>query len=136
MSLVAGFFLFGMLMLTASRAEAQTLGGQYNWKGVDQARVDLESEVGNLYNNVLPGLTQGTQNYNNKLAEAYYFRMIHRQIGQGISVPFAVDSALEAISGNTNSASQAGEPNAFSDITVDPLLKQTLKNKAVDLLTI
>ena len=135
MSFVAGLFLFGVLLFTAGRAEAQTVTTQYDWMGTDQARVELEQEVTNLYNQ-LASLQPGTSSYNNKLAHAYYYRMIRRQISQGSSVVTAVDNALEVISGNTNGASQAGDSSSFSDISVDSSLKQQLKNDAIDLLTL
>lgn len=134
MSLVAGFFLFGVLLLTAGRAEAQTVGTQYEWKGVDEARQALEQEVINLANQ-LSTMQPGTTNYNNKLAHALYYRVIRQQINQGSPVVSAVDSALDVVSGNSN-ASQAGEPNRFSDITVDNALRQQLKSDAIDLLTL
>lgn len=134
MSLVAGFFLFGVLLLTAGRAEAQTVGTPYEWKGVDDARQALEQEVINLANQ-LSTMQPGTTNYNNKLAHALYYRVIRQQINQGSPVVSAVDSALDVVSGNSN-ASQAGEPNRFSDITVDNALRQQLKSDAIDLLTL
>lgn len=134
MSLVAGFFLFGVLMLTAGRAEAQTVGTPYNWMGSDQARQELEQEVVNLYNQ-LAALQQGTPNYNNTLAHAYYYRMIRREITQGVAVIIAVDNALEVISGDPDGDFQTADSSAFSDITVDAALKQQLKNDAIVLLT-
>ncbi|GAB4500059.1 MAG: hypothetical protein OHK0019_37980 [Saprospiraceae bacterium] len=135
MSLVAGFFLFGILLLAAGRVEAQTVSTQYEWKGVDEARQSLESAVIGLYDE-LSALQPGTVNYNNKLSHAVYYRLIRQQINQGNPVVLAVDNALEVVSNSASGSSQATEQGVLSDITVDAALKQQLKNDAIDLLTL
>lgn len=134
MSLVAGFFLFGVLMLTASRAEAQTAGTPYTWMGSDEARQELEVAVVDLYNQ-LALLQPGTPNYNTKLAHAYYYRVIRQQITQGTAVIIAVDSALEIVSGGSDGI-KPYDTSVFDDVTIDAALKQQMKNNAVNLLTL
>mgnify|MGYP000735855232 CR=1 FL=1 len=137
MSLVAGFFLFGMLLLTANRASAQsTMGDPNTWKTSDAAQLVLEQEIVNLYNNVLPGLTPGSVAHNNKLAKAYYYRMIRRQVSQGMEVAVSVNNALDVIAGNNASSSSASGDTDFIDVSIDASLRAQLKAEAVDLLTL
>lgn len=137
MSLVAGFFLFGMLLLSANRASAQsTMGDPNTWKTSDAAQLVLEQEIVNLYNNVLPNLTPGSTAHNSKLAKAYYYRMMRRQITQGMEVAVSVNNALDVISGNKASSSSANGDLDFSDITIDAGLRAQLKAEAIDDLTL
>ena len=66
LSLVAGFFLFGFLLLSANRAEAQA-----SWMQPDQAKQVLLSEV-NTITGDLQALTTGTPDYKDKLAHVIY----------------------------------------------------------------
>ena len=133
MSLVAGFFLFGFLFLTAGRAEAQTIGGEYNWMESDQAQLSLVTTVNGLYTD-LAGLQPGTPGHNNKLAHAVYYRMIHRKIGEGMFVGQATKDALEIFNG-TNGKGTIGSSLDLSGVSVDAALKQQLYNDALGLLT-
>jgi hypothetical protein len=133
MSLVAGFFLFGFMLLTAGRAEAQTLGAEHNWIEADQAQLELVAKVTSLYNEIAL-LTPGTPGHNNKLAHALYYRMIHRKIGDGVYVGIATKDALEIFSG-TNGGGTLATTLDLSGVSVDNALKQELYNDAVDLLT-
>lgn len=133
MSLVAGFFLFGFLLLTAGRAEAQTLGGEHNWMTSDQAQLELVAKVTTLYTD-LAGLQPGTPGHNNKLAHAFYYRMIHRKIGEGVFVGIAAKDALDIFSGTNGGGTLASQLD-LSGVSVDAALKQELYNDAIDLLT-
>lgn len=135
MSLVAGFFLFGVLMLTTVRAQAQSGATPHNWIGSDQATLKLEQEVTSLYTQ-LSALQPGTPNYNNKLAHALYYRVIRREVKQGTFVMSAVDTALEFVSNPGGSFASADGSGLFDDITVDAALKQQMKNNAINLLTL
>lgn len=127
MSLLAGFFLFGFLLLSGNRAEAQT----YNWMQSNEAKQVLLTEVNNVYGN-LQQMTPGTQAYNDALAHAIYYRMIYRKIDQGDTVE---QSAIQAL--NVFSTTPGVGTGAFvADITVTKALKQTLYNDAVGLLTL
>lgn len=133
MSLVAGFFLFGFMLLTAGRAEAQTLGAEHNWIEADQAQLELVAKVTSLYNEIAL-LTPGTPGHNNKLAHALYYRMIHRKIGEGVYVGIATKDALDIFSGTSGAGTLANSLD-LSGVSVDTALKQELYNDAVDLLT-
>lgn len=135
MSLVAGFFLFGVLMLTAVSAQAQSGATPYTWKGSDQAVLDLEQEVASLYNQ-LSSLQPGSANYNNKLAHALYYRVIRREVNQGSYVSVAVNTALDIVTNNAGTFSPADGSDMFNDITVDAALRQQMKNNAINLLTL
>lgn len=134
MSLVAGFFLVGFMLLTAGRAEAQTLGAEHNWMGVDQAKQTLVTTATSLYND-LATMQPGTPAHNNKLAHAMYYRMIHRKLGEGTYVGIATKEALEIFSGKNDQGS-LGTSLDLSGVSVDASLKQQLYNDAVDLLTL
>ena len=118
MSLVAGFFLFGFLLLSAGRAEAQTT----NWVGVDEAKVRLEQAVKNQ--NVV--LTANPQDMN-ALIHAYYYKEIYALINDGISVPEAVVNGLGSISARL-------DPNFPIDKTKMQSFK-SLQDEATDLLS-
>lgn len=118
MSLVAGFFLFGFLLLSAGRAEAQTT----NWVGVDEAKVRLEQAVKNQ--NVV--LTANPQDMN-ALIHAYYYKEIYALINDGTSVPEAVVNGLGSISARL-------DPNFPIDKTKMQSFK-SLQDEATDLLS-
>jgi len=118
MSLVAGFFLFGFLLLSAGRVEAQTT----NWVGVDEAKVRLEQAVKNQ--NVV--LTANPQDMN-ALIHAYYYKEIYALINDGISVPEAVVNGLGSISARL-------DPNFPIDKTKMQSFK-SLQDEATDLLS-
>ncbi len=127
MSVLAGFFLFGFLLLSGNRAEAQT----YNWMQSNEAKQVLLSEVNTVYGN-LQQLTPGTQAYNDALAHAIYYRMIYRKVDQGGAVE---QSTIEAL--NVFSTTPGVATGAFAaDVTVTKALKQVLYNDAVGLLTL
>jgi hypothetical protein len=133
MSLVAGFFLFGFMLLSAGRVEAQTIGGEHNWVQSDQAQLSLITTVNGLYND-LATLTPGTPAHNNKLAHAVYYRVINRKIGEGMFVGLAAKDALEIFNGK-DGVGAIGSQLDLSGISVDAGLKQQLYNDAVSLLT-
>ena len=118
MSLVAGFFLFGFLLLSAGRAEAQTT----NWVGVDEAKVRLEQAVKNQHN-VLASNPQDM----NALVHAYYYKEIYVLINDGVSVQDAVINGLGSISARV-------DPNLPIDKTKMQSFK-SLQDEATDLLS-
>ncbi|HRI60185.1 MAG TPA: hypothetical protein PK228_10695 [Saprospiraceae bacterium] len=134
MSLVAGFFLFGFLLLTAGRAQAQTLGGEHNWFGIDEAQLTLVSTVATLHTD-LAGLQPGTPGHNNKLAHVFYYKEIYRNLTAGVYISVAVKEALEIFSGTQGTGTLANGSDVSSAVSVDAALKQQLYNDAVSLLT-
>ncbi len=130
MSLVAGFFLFGFMLLTGNRAEAQT----YNWMQSDQAQQVLVATVQTLQGN-LQGMTPGTQPYNDALIRAYYYKAIYRSIDGGTSVEQSVSAALSIFSPAPNAPSI--KPNeVVTDVPVDKPKQQVLLIEATGLLTL
>ena len=127
MSLLAGFFLFGFLLLSGNRAEAQT----YNWMQSNEAKQVLLTEVNTMYGS-LQNLTPGSQAYNDVLAHAIYYRMIYRKIDQGGAVEPSTLEALSVFSTTPGVATGA----ITADVTVDKNLKAVLYNDAVGLLTL
>lgn len=130
LSHVAGFFLFGFLMLSAVRADAQT----YNWMGSDQAQLTLLAEV-TLRQTQLQQQTPGSQGYNDNLAHAYYYKEIHRNIGSGKTVEQSVNDALKIFTDNPGGASLT-PVNMVTDLTITKPQKEALRDDAIDLLTL
>lgn len=87
MTLVAGFFLFGFMLLTAARAEAQT------WVTPDEAKTRLVAEV-NDQHNILSSTQPGTSDYSNALVRAYYYKAIYALVSDGTSVAQSVTDGL------------------------------------------
>ncbi len=129
MSLMAGFFLFGFLLFTGNRAEAQT----YNWMQSDQAQQTLVATVTALQAD-LQNLTPGTQNYNEDLMRAYYYKAIYRNISGGTSVEQSVSAALGIFS-PAPSAPSIKTMEVIS-LPVDKAKQQILLNEATGLLTL
>lgn len=130
LSHVAGFFLFGFLMLSAARADAQT----YNWMGTDQARQTLLTEVTSVQND-LQQQTPGSQGYNNLLAHAYYYKEIYRNIDSGKTVEKSVNDALNIFTDNPGGASVTSA-TLVTDLTITKPQKAALRDDAIDLLTL
>lgn len=125
-SLVAGFFLFGLLMLSANRTDAQT----YNWKPAGEAQSTLMTEVSNLHG-VLKGQTPGTPAYLNTLTHVYYYKAIYNRLNNGMDVPNAVRNGLEIFVSNVVKADVV---DAVSDVTVTAQQKTSLFDEAAALL--
>jgi hypothetical protein len=133
MSLVAGFFLFGFLLL-AARAEAQT----QNWMSPAQAETELTGKINDLYDDVSQGVP-GTPVYNDALTHFLYYRVILFKIQEGSSVPDAVDNGLDFFNGNLAGGGnfKAAPPaQELGNITLTKGDLQNLRNDAVDLLTL
>ncbi|MCB0542533.1 MAG: hypothetical protein KDC70_03395 [Saprospiraceae bacterium] len=130
MSLLAGFFLFGFLLLTAGRAEAQT----YNWMQSDQAQQTIKQEVTTLQTS-LQGLTPGTQSYNDVLIHAHYYKAIYRRIVGGMSVEQSVTKALDIFPDAANLSSDTAA-DSFTGFFVSKSTKESLSNEATGKLTL
>lgn len=87
MTLVAGFFLLGFMLLTAVRAEAQT------WVAPDEAKTRLVNEV-NAQHSIMSSTQPGTNDYANALVRAYYYKAIFALVNDGTSVSQAVTDGL------------------------------------------
>ena len=122
-ALLAGFFLFGLMALTATSAGAQDI---YNWKQSDTAKDLLVNEVRNLQGQI-PGLSGNPLN-DAKAKEYYYKEIIHR-LGAGAAVGDAVANSLSIY--NTPNPQLADK---FTDVTVDASLRTVLLADATNLL--
>jgi len=132
MSLVAGFFLFGILMLTANRSEAQT-----NWKQPADAQQAIKTALVTLRNDIAVN-PPGSAAYNNALIHAYYYKAIYVRLDEGMTTEASVVDALTIFpqtltSPNTQGFSQA---NAVPDVpfALDKAAKGNLYNDAEALL--
>ena len=130
MTLVAGFFLLGFMLFTGNRAEAQS----YNWMQSDQAQQVLVTKVTDLQSS-LQGMTPGTQNYNEALIRAYYYKAIYRDIAGGASVEQSVSSGLKIFSPAPNAPSIKTN-EVVTDVAVDKPKQQVLLSEATGLLTL
>ena len=126
MSLMAGFFLFGFLLLSANRAAAQT----YTWKQTDQAQQVMLTEVGKQQN-ALVQAPIGSPAYISALTHTYYYKAIYSRLVNGMDVPQAVRSGLDIFVTNVNNADVT---DAVSDVTVTSQQRVALFNEAADLL--
>lgn len=123
MTLVSGFFLLGFLLLSASRAEAQT-----NWVSADEAKTRLAQQIVDVYHPVIQQGTPGA-NYDNALRHAVFYKAIYQLIVDGSTVADAVTKGFETFSTAADPALQAGSKSG-SQPGSNPLMKD-----AVDLLT-
>ena len=87
MSLVAGFFLIGMLLLSA-QATAQST----NWVNSDEAKVRLEQAVKDQHQILASQPTN-----NDAMLHATYYKAIYRLIADGSSVEVAVTEAMGSV---------------------------------------
>ena len=87
MSLVAGFFLIGMLLLSA-QATAQST----NWVNSDEAKVRLEQAVKDQHQILASQPTN-----NDAMLHATYYKAIYRLIADGSSVEAAVTEAMGSV---------------------------------------
>ena len=110
MSLMAGFFLFGMLLLTATRSEAQT-----NWMQPDQAQLVLVSKLGNLATDI-NSLPPGSTPYTDALIHAYYYKGIYNRITEGMTVEQAAVDALRIFPDNIPAAQGLSKANYMQDV--------------------
>jgi len=89
LSLLAGFFLFGILLLTASRAEAQT----YNWKTPLDAQQSLLQAM-TVQRTNMASLPAGPA-LDNATAHFYYYQSISEKLNEGMFVEKASQVSLE-----------------------------------------
>lgn len=101
-SLLAMFFLVGgLFVMTANRVEAQsTLSAPANqtWKAPADAMNTLSAAV-NQQHAAMSANPVGSNNYNNALAHAVYYKQIMALIDQGVAVGDAVTQARNGLSG-------------------------------------
>ena len=87
MSLVAGFFLLGMLLLSA-----QVTAQSSNWVNSDEAKVRLEQAVKDQHQILASQPTN-----NDAMLHATYYKAIYRLIADGSSVEVAVTEAMGSV---------------------------------------
>ena len=120
-SIVTALFLFGALLFSASRANAQT----YNWMTESQALVALDNSLNLLVldqSNYTPGSTPWT-NIENHI---HYYKIVYNSINDGSSVPNAVDNGLLALN---------DEKTAMADMLPKQVLG-VLRTDIINLLTL
>jgi len=137
LSLVSAFFLFGFLLLTAGRAEAQVLGSQsLNWMQADQAATELLTEI-NKQHNIVTQSTPGTPQHTDALTHLYYYRVIHFKITEGSTVPEAVVSGLHIFDGNISGGPKSAVSiDELAGISLTKTEVNNIYNDAVGLLTL
>ena len=116
MSLVAGFFLVGFMLLSAARAEAQV-----NWVSSAEAKVRLEQEIKDQH--IVIGASQpGQPAYENAMVIAIYYKAIYGLIVDGISVEQAVNQGFSVLATGVNAGftpSQYVASNTSQGIVAD-----------------
>lgn len=100
MSLVSGFLLFGFMLLTAVRAEAQSA----NWVTPDEAKTRLFTKVSQQHD-IISSNQVGTPDYNDAMMRATYYKEVYRIINDGVTVSEAVQSGLSAVTTGTDANS-------------------------------
>jgi hypothetical protein len=122
MSLVAGFFLFGFMLLSAVRVEAQA-----NWVSSDEAKLRLLQAI-NEEHLVIGASQPGQPAYENAMVAAIYYKAIYVLINDGISVDQAVGQGINALATGRNAGFTPNQYVASSS-------SQGLVSDATDLLT-
>lgn len=116
MSFVAGFFLFGFMLLSSVRAEAQA-----NWVSSDEAKSRLEQAIKDQH--VVLGASQpGQPVYEDAMVVAVYYKAIYSLIVDGISVEQAVNQGMSVLATGVNAGftpSQYTASNAPQGIVTD-----------------
>ncbi|TNE52305.1 MAG: hypothetical protein EP344_15825 [Bacteroidetes bacterium] len=125
----AVFILFGTLLLTATRADAQGLddmqGQNLNWVSEAEAMVVLEAQM-ELLGNDLAVLTPGTPTYNDILNHFTYYKLIYSELEDGqTTTKLATDKNLLNVS----------MANGSQDTAPIPVNLNQLYSDAVALLT-
>lgn len=128
MSLLAGFFLFGCLMLTAGNVAAQ----QLNWYQSDQAKQILVDEVTDLHN-AIPGLTGIA--LENAYIQVSYYKAIFTRIDGGMSTSEAALDALTIFEGAGAQGFARSAPPSDVTIPVTKNMLSTLYQGAEGILT-
>lgn len=110
-SLVAALLVFGALLFSTSRAEAQ--GGAknlgVNWVDAGEAMLRLQTDVENLHND--PQVNSvGSDSY----IRVRYYKAVYRRIGSGEPIVYAVVTAL----GVTPSSSDLVNQNDIPGVTL------------------
>ena len=124
------FILFGALMMTASRADAQGLDqtiGQsqnLNWVSEAEAMATLDAQLIMLANQ-LPNLPQGSQAYKDVLNHLTYYKLIYSDIETGMSTRLATNGNIYNVSNS----------NGIKDASASPIDLGQLYSDAVGLLT-
>ncbi len=121
MPLLVGFFLFGVLMLTAGKASAQT----YNWMQPAQAVPVLLTEAENQ-KVVVNANTPGTPAYENAMVHVLFYHGIINEIDGGNGVGGAVQAAFDKLTTGSSVYS----------VSLSKSAKQALFNDAVGKLTL
>ena len=131
MSLLAGFFLFSFLMLTASRAAAQDA----NWMQTDQAKQVLATAVNDLHT-AIPNL-QGTQK-EDAYRHVSYYKAIFAKVDEGVPTHEAAVSALSIFDAVGASGAVFARSEPPSEVTgpVTKAMLDALYKDAEDLLTL
>lgn len=91
MSFVAGFFLFGFMLLSSVRVEAQS-----NWVTSDEAKSRLEQAIKDQHV-VIGASLPGQPAYEDAMVVAVYYKAIYGLIVDGISVEQAVSQGFSVV---------------------------------------
>lgn len=128
MSLVAGFFLFG-LMLTANRSEAQGV-----WKQPADAQQALATAIKTQLYPTMASNAPGSAQYIDAAMHVYYYKAIHTRINEGMSVADAVSQSLNIFPEKTGSGVSSGANYPEIPVQVDKTKRQILLADATTLL--
>ena len=125
-ALLAGFFLFGLMLFGSTDAAAQVNNINYKWKQSDEAKSALITETQTITAS-LPNLSGAALNA--AKAHVYYYRSIVNQIITGTEVGQAAISSLTIFD-----AGHSVDNTTYQDVSVDQTLKNQLFQDAVNLL--
>lgn len=128
MSLVAGFFLFG-LMLTANRSEAQGV-----WKQPADAQQALATAIKTQLYPTMAANPPGSAQYIDAAMHAYYYKAIHARIDEGMTVADAVTKSLNIFPEKTGNGVSSGAGYPEVPVQVDKVKRQILLADATALL--
>jgi hypothetical protein len=127
----ACLLLLGTLLLSSTRAEAQSQVGNYNWKQVDQAKpalVDAMIPVKAALEQMPAG-----QSRDEASARLFYYVAIYESLEAGNTVEYSVIGSLDVL----KDVNAGGTPTVTTDTTpaVTPAFRKVLFNDAVVILT-
>lgn len=128
MSLVAGFFFFG-LMLTANRSEAQGI-----WKQPADAQQALATAIKTQLYPTMASNAPGSAQYIDAAMHVYYYKAIHANINEGMSVEDAVTKSLNIFPEKTGAGVSSGVNYPEVPVQVDKAKRQVLLADATALL--
>ncbi len=127
----ACLLLLGTLLLSSTRAEAQSQVGNYNWKQVDQAKSALVDAM-HPVKATLDQLPSGPVR-DEVAARLFYYVAIYESLNAGNAVDHAVITSLDQVPVANVGGSFTVAPD--QPAAVSPAFRQVLFNDAVGILT-